>query len=565
MILTPTILISSAVILVLGVCLGAVLARMLGPKTAEADALRVQLEDAIEAIEDGFIIFDKDDRIVTLNTPIRRQFGAIGDTIGRGDTYEDVAMRIAKSGMVPGVEGKEREFVDGLVEKRKSELGLTKIFQTHDGRWIRQRDKRTDAGNIVGVRTDVTQIKDNEIALEKALERAEAGDRAKSMFLASMSHEIRTPMNGILGMADLLAETDMTGDQTRLVDTIQGSATSLMQILNDILDYSKLAAGKMTLEERPFCPAKLAQEAVGLFAAQADRKGLGWTCVLEDVVPGQLIGDAGRLRQVLLNLLGNALKFTEQGEVSLLLSGKVEGERYALTLAVVDTGIGIPEDRISAVFDSFEQAEDGTSRRFGGTGLGLCISRQLARQMGGDLSVTSVVGQGSVFSLSLLLPIIDKADAAVEAPPEPGANMPDLSSVDILVAEDNATNRLLMSKFLEPTKAKINFAHDGHKAIATYKSAAPDLILMDVSMPKCSGIEATEAIRQFELENGLPRCQIIALTANAFEEDRRACFAAGMDGFLSKPLRRSDLYAELSRFAPEKFLKEEKHPVEATA
>lgn len=523
---------------------GALAVAAFSPSRMEADVLRRQLMDAIDAVEDGFVVFDADDRIVTCNEPFRAQFGAVGKTIRPGDSYSDVVMRIARSGMVPGIEGREQEFVDQLVAKRHSELGLTKTFQTHDKRWIRQRDKLTEAGNIVGTRTDVTKLKEHEQNLKAALEQAKAGEKAKTEFLAAMSHEIRTPMNGILGMADLLRDTPLGDEQARMVDTIHGSAEALMEILNDILDHSKLAAGKMTLAAEPFDLCQTLSQAARLFRDTAAAKGLTFDMAGDLANPCPVVGDDGRLRQIVLNLLGNAVKFTGTGGITLSLRTAAQGNNMDIAIEVADTGVGIPADRIDSVFRSFEQADTGTARRFGGTGLGLSISRQLARHMGGDLSVKSEEGVGSRFTLTLALPIARK-DQTSAAQGQTTDTPPDLRERTILVAEDNRTNQILIRKFLAPTGARIVMADDGLCAVEAAAAEAPDLILMDLSMPGCSGIEAAGKIRRAEAEKGAGHCPIVALTANAFVEDRQACRDAGMDGFLTKPLRRAVLYSEL--------------------
>lgn len=421
--------------------------------------------------------------------------------------------------------------------------------KTRDGRliWMEVSLSPVPGGSgtpevFITVERDITEAKAQAIVLGQARLAAEAAALAKSQFLAAISHEIRTPMNGVIGMADLLAETDMTEQQRHYVSTLIDSGHALLEIINDVLDLSKLQAGKLDLLCEPFSVNACVSGVVDLLQPTASKKGLTLSAKLAPNLR-QSLGDAGRLRQILLNLLGNALKFTATGGVHLRVESRQNGDLDQIALEVADTGIGIPAERLQQIFESFTQAEISITKRFGGTGLGLTISRILANQMGGDITVTSTLGQGSVFTLTLNLPRADRPMSrqvlAQQAPPQ--------TTLHVLVAEDNHTNMLITRKLLERSVSTITEAVNGKLAVAAYRDSPPDLVLMDISMPEMTGDIATRAIRAYETEADLPRCPIVALTAYAAAEEARLCLEAGMDGVMTKPFARADLYSLLQQ------------------
>ncbi|WP_424971909.1 ATP-binding protein [Dinoroseobacter sp. S76] len=402
----------------------------------------------------------------------------------------------------------------------------------------------------VAIERDITQAKRREKELADAKTAAEEGARAKAQFLAMVSHEIRTPLNGIIGMSDVLLSGSLQKDQRETVQTILSSGEALLTIINDILDLSKLEAGKMEIETIPFDLRAQLQGALALVHPLAEEKGLALSLTFDDLPADEFLGDPGRVRQVFLNLMGNAIKFTKSGGVSARVSIATGPQGDEIRIAVQDTGIGIPEDRLAHIFAAFAQADGATTRHFGGTGLGLAISRQLARQMGGDIDVTSAPGQGSCFTLRFRTQAAASAHKAATCKATAGiAGIP--ADIRILVADDNRTNRLLLGKLLDKVKPGLIFAVDGIEAVEKFRSEGPDLILMDMSMPRCDGIEATRLIREIEALEPAPAVPILALTANAFASDRDRCLEAGMDGFLTKPIRRRDLFAAIAEFAPD--------------
>ncbi len=397
---------------------------------------------------------------------------------------------------------------------------------------------------FIAIERDITQTKAHAAELSAAREAAEAAARVKAVFLATMSHEIRTPLNGVIGMAELLEETRLDAQQRQYLTTIIESARALLTIINDVLDLSKLQSGKSELRAEPFSVADCLRGAAELLQPTARKKGIALKLEGTPDLPLHL-GDSGRLRQILLNLIGNAVKFTAEGQVALTMGVLPGDEVDTLRIAVADTGIGIAPDRLGYVFDSFTQADAAIGRQFGGTGLGLTISRLLAQQMGGDIEVSSVLGQGSVFTLTVRLP---RAPAALPAP-QPVDPMVPRTSLHVLIAEDNRTNMLIARKLLERAVRTLDEAPNGRIAVEKYRAAPPDLVLMDVSMPEMDGLSATRAIRAHEAEAGLPRCPIYALTAYAARDEAEECLAAGLDGVLTKPLARADLYGLLARVA----------------
>ncbi|MFD1191971.1 ATP-binding protein [Phenylobacterium conjunctum] len=369
-------------------------------------------------------------------------------------------------------------------------------------------------------------------ALNEAKQRATEANQAKSVFLATMSHELRTPMTGVLGMAQALKATPLSPDQGSQVELLIRAGDGLMAILNDILDVAKIEAGRLELEAAPFDLVELAGQAEALWRDAAEAKGLKLTCVAEADLPRWLEGDAGRIRQIMLNLLSNALKFTQAGEVKMVLRpvpGAADGQGR-IEIAVSDTGIGMSEDQVARLFQAFSQADVSTARRFGGTGLGLSICRQLSEMMGGGVSVESTPGAGSTFRLTLELPL---AAAPAEAADDGDAEAEGLVGIRILAAEDNPINQAVIRAILEAIGAEIEIADNGALALERLERDRFDLVLMDVHMPVMGGIEALAAIRA----KGGDAPPVIALTADAMAGETQKLLALGFDDVQPKPIQ----------------------------
>jgi len=411
-------------------------------------------------------------------------------------------------------------------------------------RWVSERGRavRDAQGTpqwIDGVILDITEPKRLQRQLEEAKERAESAAAAKSAFLANMSHEIRTPMNAILGFTELLLDTTLTEAQRRHLTTVRGSARSLLALLNDILDTAKLDKGAMELESVDFSLRTVCEQALNSLRLLAQRKNLALHLDYPSTEPRFFQGDPLRVQQVLLNLVGNAIKFTERGLVTL----RMRHEGGQIHLAVVDTGIGIAPDRLDRIFDAFAQADASTTRRFGGTGLGTTISRQLVERMGGRITVESELDQGSTFHVWLPLPAGNAARAEAEAT-EAAVALPPLR---LLVADDVAQNGELLQLVLGREGHQVTLAADGLQALKAFSDERFDAVLMDVHMPGLDGLGATRRIRNFEHAQGRGHTPVVALTASVLEEDRQAALAAGMDGFAVKPVEPARLFAELAR------------------
>jgi CheY-like chemotaxis protein len=368
-----------------------------------------------------------------------------------------------------------------------------------------------------------------------ARDEAAKANLAKSQFLANMSHEIRTPLNGVLGMAQVMERDELSPRQADRLHIIQESGGALLALLNDILDVSKIEVGKLELEDAPFDLVETVRAACAPFREIAERKGLGFSVRIGEQVQGLWRGDALRVRQVVSNLVSNAVKFTAEGRVSVELSAVGEG----VTILVKDTGVGIPRTRLSNLFEKFVQADASTSREYGGSGLGLAISRELVELMHGKISVESDLGRGSAFSIHLPL-------ARAGAGPLPPRVEPGEGAMRILAVEDNVTNRLILESLLAPLRGSLTLVANGREAVEAVKGGGYELVLMDIQMPLMNGVEATRAIRAWEAETGRRPIPILAVTANLMADQVQDYLNAGMNGVIAKPIETGRLIAAMT-------------------
>jgi two-component system sensor histidine kinase/response regulator len=530
----------------------------LARETAERKRVEIELHKTeakyrsiFENAVEGIFQTTPDGQYLDVNLSLARIYGyetpealISGLTDIRGQLYVDNARR--------------DEFARQL-QAQLTVSGFESQIYRRDGEviWISEsaRAVRDSAGKLLyyeGTVQDVTARKRAEEELQAAKDAAEAAARAKSEFLANISHELRTPMNGILGMTGLALDTELTPEQREYLLTVRDSADSLLKLLNEILDFSKIEAGRWELEALDFALRHDLERALKTLAIRARGKGLRLESHIDTTVPECLTGDPGRLRQVLVNLVGNAIKFTERGEV--IIRVKIEeqtGNEVLLHFSVADTGIGIPVEKQSLIFDPFTQADNSTTRRFGGTGLGLAISARLVEMMKGQIWVESKGVQGSTFHFTAsfgfrngTLQQSGASPVAATLPPVDVTTNPRRGH--ILLAEDNEINQRLATRLLEKRGYTVVCAGNGREALAALKRETFAVILMDVQMPELDGLEATAAIRQEEQGTG-KHIPIVALTAHAMEGDRERCLAAGVDDYLSKPLQAQELIQVIER------------------
>jgi signal transduction histidine kinase/DNA-binding response OmpR family regulator len=409
------------------------------------------------------------------------------------------------------------------------------------------RDREGRTVRLMGTHADISERKRIEREGLKAREMAEQASRAKGEFLANISHEVRTPLNALMGLNRLLMESPLNPEQRSWLDLMDSSAHALLGLLNDVLDLSRIEAGKLDIEKVPYRLRDTLEELSSLYADQAKAKSIEWRLHLAAELPDLVEGDPGRLRQVLANLLSNALKFTPSGGRIEVYAETITDHEAApqLQLRVRDSGVGIAKSHQATIFDAFTQADASTARRFGGSGLGLAICARLVNLMGGHMALQSELGQGSTFTATLPLnehtPVDETHQRAPEAPLETANANGRFAGITVLVAEDHPVNELLINQFLTRLGCQIRNARNGAEAVEAWKKGGVDLILMDVQMPGTNGLEATRLIRAREAVQGSRRTPIIAVTANAMKGDREACLNAGMDGYTPKPIRQHNL------------------------
>ncbi len=431
-------------------------------------------------------------------------------------------------------------------ERLRTEIGLLQ-------RALQQTERVAATSETVAERSKRAMLRTHEVLQQRVAEldaakaAAEAAARAKGRFLATMSHELRTPLNGMLGSTDLLMTTRLDAEQLTLVDLLHRSAQSLLTIVNDILDYSRVESGRVQVESIPFRLRDCIADVVELQRQVAAEKGLQVALTIDPTLPSEVRGDPCRLRQVLMNLVGNAVKFTHRGAIAVSARPTAAGD--LIEFEVRDSGVGIAAEALPRLFEAFAQADASTTRRFGGTGLGLVISKRLVELMGGDIVVTSELEVGTAFAFTCRLPAV--ADGTAAGPVATAAAV--AAAADrgrVLVVDDNPGNRLVVRKMLERLGCTSTEAGDGAAAVTAVRLQDFDLVLMDCSMPVMDGYEATRAIRALAPER--PHVPVVALTALAMPEDEGRCLQAGMDGYLAKPLRLPQLAAIVDRFLPER-------------
>jgi len=486
----------------------------------------------VQELGDGLLVLDPRGRVVDLNAAAR---GILGISEA-GVRDLPVGESLVHCPQLLALLESPATVVSGAIQV-ETPHGL----RTFDVRVSELRERGLEiAGRLIVLR-DVTDYL-------QASEAARVAVVVKSQFLANMSHEIRTPMNGVLGLAQHLAHLDLGTEQRSVVEDILLSGRALLQIIDDVLDFSKLEAGKLRIDPTPFEPRRLIGDVRKLLELSARKTGTGLESAIASDVPVWLLGDGGRIRQVLLNLASNAVKFTKKGSVALRVRcDEVRGGIATLRFEVADTGIGIPAAALETIFDAFTQADTSTTRRFGGTGLGLSISRELVSCMEGELGVESEEGRGSTFWFVLRLPVCEPP----VRPAETSAVRRSASSARaprVLVAEDNRVNQRVLVRLLERLGCRVELAADGHEAVERVRSAAYDLVLMDCQMPVLDGFDATREIRA--LGGEAARIPIVAVTAHALPGDRERCLEQGMDDYVTKPLRMDELERVLARWAP---------------
>ncbi|MCX6676330.1 MAG: ATP-binding protein [Methanothrix sp.] len=515
------------------------------------------LASIINFLPDATLVIDKEGRVISWNQSMEMITGVKSEQIlGKGD-YEYALPFYGERRpiLIDAVRGSDKNFEKGYETIKRQEDGTLDAeayipnLRGNEAYLLGSASALYDSegnywGAIESIR-DITNRKRAEEDLQRSKEKAEFATRAKSEFLANMSHEIRTPMNAVIGMTGLLLDEDLTESQREYVEIIRSSGDTLLTIINNILDLTKIETEKIELERQPIDLHDCLDVSLDMVAADANRKGLDIVYTFEDYFPTVILGDPTRINQILINLLNNAVKFTEKGKITISVSGRVvEDGNYEIHFAVKDTGIGIPEDKMGRLFQSFCQVDASTARRYGGTGLGLAISKRLAELMGGKMWVESEVGKGSAFHFTIQVEPTLCGPIEIGRPSSRVAVQRDLDkSLSILLAEDNLVNQIVTQRMLNKLGYRADVAANGIEVLQALERRHYDVVLMDVQMPEMDGLKATQAIHERWPDGELP--VIIAMTASALKGDKEMCLAAGMDGYVSKPVKIEMLRAAL--------------------
>jgi PAS domain S-box-containing protein len=526
----------------------------------ESEESLAKMVGAVDQTNEMIVLFDSDDRIVFANKAWRDLNAEVAWATEPGVTFEQHIRAISDGGHVPEAIGREEEWIEERLENHRNPPGPFELSRQNDT-WILINETKLEDGSTILVISDITELKSKEASLRDSekiarinASKAEAANLAKSNFLATMSHEIRTPLNGVLGLAQLLSDTDLDSDQRKKVSTIVASGQTLLAIINDVLDMSRIEAGGMELEEKSFSLKNILSMIATPFQSLADDKGL--TLLVRNTIDNDIVvvGDPVRLRQILWNLLSNAIKFTDSGNIALTIEDVSDEDNtitppmdYCVRFTVSDSGAGIAPERIGKVFDAFTQEDNSITRKFGGTGLGLSIVKQLTTLMGGTISIESDVGVGSKFAV--LLPFAKASDEDVDVLTTLGSqDQLDMSTVlNIIVAEDNEVNAMIAKAFLEKFGHSVKHVENGRLAVEAAREDWADLILMDIHMPEMNGIDATIEIKKTDIGKNIP---VIGLTAEAFAERHTEFVAAGMDCVLTKPFTEQQLIDVLAPYRP---------------
>jgi signal transduction histidine kinase/DNA-binding NarL/FixJ family response regulator len=523
---------------------------------AHAEAAQTLLDDALGSMTGGVGIWGPDEKLIQCNAAYRAVNRDIPAIVAPGTTLEAAAYAAMRAQYevldLPVVENEARRLADLIIQQHRKGVGALE-FPTSQDTWTRLTAARTKSGGCVSLFTDISELRQRQRELRKerdaaqtAREEAEAANQAKSTFLATMSHEIRTPMNGVVGTAELLEREQLNERQKRLVGTVRSSAGALLRIIDDVLDFSKIEAGRMELEEAPCSLRALIEGTAETLSVQVEKKGLAIAATVEPGTPDALLADSIRLRQILFNLIGNAAKFTDTGSIS-VHARTVAQDRDTITLAlsVADTGIGMTLTQQARLFTPFSQADSSTTRRYGGTGLGLSIVRRLAELMEGGVTVESVPGKGSTFTVTV------RVKRAAQAPaPQPVAE-PELmpaAGLRVLAVDDYEVNLEVLVGQFEIMGVALDTASNGIEALTRWREQPYALVLTDIHMPDMDGFELTRQIRAEEGGKGGRRTPIVALTANALKGEAERCVAAGMDDYLTKPLTLDRLREAVARW-----------------